>query len=187
MKSYLNILIFLLLVVISFSWMITVDNHGEIVDYNKNFYITDSDVEVKLFVLKNNVYVEQSQAEEAPLIELAIMEPGVSQKYRFDITNNNDIQASVKIAFAELEGDVEILKPFIYVSATNPIVWRVKMDDALEFDVNSNVYSFTFLNRFNIPANSTQSLYFNILLDSYADNTAQGKTLTINKIMFIKP
>lgn len=187
MKNYLNILIFILLVTLSFSWMLTEDSRGELIDYEKRFYITDSDVEVRLFVLKNNVYVEQNQLEGEPLIDLRIMEPSISQKYRFDITNNNEVQAKVKIVFAELEGDLELLKKFIYVSATNPIIHKVKLADVLEYDATTDMYSFDFFNEFSIPANSTRSLYFNILLDAYSDNSVQGTTLTINKIMFIKP
>jgi len=89
-----------LILTITYAWMVTDPSYGELVEYNRRFIITDSDIEVNLYVLKNNEYVKQEHFN--PLITLDLMEPGKVQRYRFDIKNNNSIKASTNIVFTQI-------------------------------------------------------------------------------------
>ena len=77
----LNILIIALLIGIAYGWMQTEPSLGENIEYNRDFYITDSDIDVKLYALVNNTYVLQGQQSDDALITLDEMYPGKIQRY----------------------------------------------------------------------------------------------------------
>ena len=183
----LNILIIALLIGIAYGWMQTEPSLGENIEYNRDFYITDSDIDVKLYALINNQYVLQGQQSDDALLTLDEMYPGKIQRYRFELTNRNQVAAKVKIVFTEITGNINLMKNYLKISATNPEMFSFMLSDRLEHNTDDNRYFFDFSKSVTISANSTLNYYWNLEIDIDAPNALQGTTFKVNKIMFIKP
>ena len=183
----LSIVIIIVLTVSAYAWMQTEPSLGENVEYNRDFYITDSDIQVKLYALIDNKYVLQGQYSDDELLNLDLMYPGKIQRYRFELTNINPTPARVKIVFTEITGNINLLKNYLKIGITNPIIDSFKLSDRLEHNTDDDRYFFDFANSVTIPAESTLNYYWNIEIDIDAPNTLQNTNLRINKIMFIKP
>ena len=183
----LSILVIILLTVSAYAWMQTEPSLGENVEYNRDFYITDSDIQVKLYALIDNKYVLQGQYSDDELLNLDLMYPGKTQRYRFELTNINPTPARVKIVFTEITGNINLLKNYLKIGITNPIIDNFKLSDRLEHNEEDDRYFFDFADSVTIPAESTLNYYWNIEIDIDAPNTLQNTNLTVNKIMFIKP
>lgn len=188
-KKYLlmifNIVIIMLLT--TFAWMITDPSEGEVIMYENRFVIPDSNVNVDLYVLKNNVYVLQSQNMSEQLVETNLMQPGAIQRYRFDITNIQDVVQAIKIVFTGITGDIEVLDDYITINCTNPYVFSKKLSEVLEYDEVNQYYYFDFIDSQNIPSHETISIYWNIAVSQQAGNEIENLNIAIDKIMFIKP
>ncbi len=183
----LSIVLIVVLSLCAYGWMQTMPSSGENVEYNRNFYITDSDIEVKLYALIDNTYVEQGQLSTDPLITIDNMYPGKIQRYRFELTNNKDVASRVKIVFTELDGNINLIKSYMNVNITSPVLKTINLNDSLELNEESNRYYFDFADSVTIPANSTLNYYWNIEIDIKAPNALQNSTFEVKKIMFIKP
>ena len=183
----LSILVIILLTVIAYAWMQTEPSQGENIEYNRNFYITDSDIQVKLYALIDNKYVLQGQYSDDELLNLDLMYPGKTQRYRFELTNINPTPARVKIVFTEITGNINLLKNYLKIGITNPIIDNFKLSDRWEHNEEDDRYFFDFVDSVTIPAESTLNYYWNLEIDIDAPNTLQNTNLKINKIMFIKP
>ena len=183
----LSILVIILLTVSAYAWMQTEPSQGENIEYNRNFYITDSDIQVKLYALIDNKYVLQGQYSDDELLNLDLMYPGKTQRYRFELTNINPTPARVKIVFTEITGNINLLKNYLKIGITNPIIDNFKLSDRLEHNEEDDRYFFDFVYSVTIPAESTLNYYWNLEIDIDAPNTLQNTNLKINKIMFIKP
>ena len=66
----LSILVIILLTVSAYAWMQTEPSLGENIEYNRDFYVTDSDIQVKLYALIDNKYVLQGQYSDDELLNL---------------------------------------------------------------------------------------------------------------------
>lgn len=183
----LNVLIVIMLLGITYAWMQTEPSLGENIEYNRDFYITDSDIDVKLYALINNQYVLQGQQSDDALLTLDEMYPGKIQRYRFELTNRNQVAAKVKIVFTEITGNINLMKNYLKISATNPEMFSFMLNDRLEHNTEDDRYFFDFSKSVTIPANSTLNYYWNLEIDIDAPNALQATSLRINKIMFIKP
>ncbi len=183
----LNVLIVIMLLGITYAWMQTEPSLGENIEYNRDFYITDSDIDVKLYALINNQYVLQGQQSDDALLTLDEMYPGKIQRYRFELTNRNQVAAKVKIVFTEITGNINLMKNYLKISATNPEMFSFMLNDRLEHNEEDDRYFFDFSKSVTIPANSTLDYYWNLEIDIDAPNALQATSLRINKIMFIKP
>ena len=183
----LSILVIILLTVSAYAWMQTEPSQGENIEYNRKFYITDSDIQVKLYALIDNKYVLQGQYSDDELLNLDLMYPGKTQRYRFELTNINPTPARVKIVFTEITGNINLLKNYLKIGITNPIIDNFKLSDRLEHNEEDDRYFFDFVDSVTIPAESTLNYYWNLEIDIDAPNTLQNTNLKINKIMFIKP
>lgn len=183
----LNILVIILLTVSAYAWMQTEPSLGENIEYNRNFYVTDSDIQVKLYALIDNKYVLQGQYSDDELLNLDLMYPGKTQRYRFELTNINPTPARVKIVFTEITGNINLLKNYLKIGITNPIIDNFKLSDRLEHNEEDDRYFFDFADSVTIPAESTLNYYWNLEIDIDAPNSLQNTNLKINKIMFIKP
>ena len=183
----LSILVIILLTVSAYAWMQTEPSLGENIEYNRNFYVTDSDIQVKLYALIDNKYVLQGQYSDDELLNLDLMYPGKKQRYRFELTNINQTPARVKIVFTEITGNINLLKNYLKIGITNPIIDNFKLSDRLEHNEEDDRYFFDFSDSVTIPAESTLNYYWNLEIDIDAPNSLQNTNLKINKIMFIKP
>lgn len=181
----LNITI--LVVAVIYAWMLTDPSYGEMLEYSGKFVITDSNVLVHLFVLQGNSYTEQSQDREDPIIQIPMMQPDSMQKYRMDITNNHDVFSATKVVLADVSGDLEDLKDYIYIGCNNPKIFKYKLADVLEYDEENGQYFIEFMDYYKVEANSTQSIYWNISVDPEAGNEIQNKTFSIGNIIFLNP
>lgn len=181
----LNITI--LAVAIIYGWMLTDPSFGEMLEYTGHFVITDSNVTVRLFVLQDNSYNEQSQLKDDPLIELPMMQPSSMQKYRMDITNNHEVFAATKIVLANLSGNIDELKDYIYIGCNNPKIFKYKLADILKIDEATGTYYVEFMDYYKVEAYSTQSIYWNISIDPEVGNEIQNMTFSIGNIMFLNP
>ncbi|MDD2376710.1 MAG: hypothetical protein PHD15_04850 [Clostridia bacterium] len=189
-KLIMNILLNIAIVAMFgvFAWMVTNASSAENIDYTGQLIVTDNDVDVKLFLLKDNEYVEQLQSPSEPLIQIATLEPGSTQKYRFDVYNNVETIASItKIVFSEMYGDIDLLKDVVQITCTSPQLFTFKLEDRIEYDEVNEHYYFDFFNKLQIPANDMVSIFFNITIVKNATNAIQNTYLSINKIMFINP
>lgn len=183
----LSILVIILLTVSAYAWMQTEPSLGENIEYNRDFYVTDSDIQVKLYALIDNKYVLQEQYSDDELLNLDLMYPGKTQRYRFELTNINPTPARVKIVFTEITGNINLLKNYLKIGITNPIIDNFKLSDRLEHNEEDDRYFFDFADSVTIPADSTLNYYWNLEIDIDAPNSLQNTNLKINKIMFIKP
>ena len=183
----LSILVIILLTVSAYAWMQTEPSLGENIEYNRDFYVTDSDIQVKLYALIDNKYVLQGQYSDDELLNLDLMYPGKTQRYSFELTNINPTPARVKIVFTEITGNINLLKNYLKIGITNPIIDNFKLSDRLEHNEEDDRYFFDFANSVTIPAESTLNYYWNLEIDIDAPNSLQNTNLKINKIMFIKP
>ena len=183
----LSVILIIMLSICTYGWMQTMPSSGENIEYNRNFYITDSDIGVKLYALIDNSYVEQGQLSTDPLITIENMYPGKIQRYRFELTNRNQVAAKVKIVFTEITGNINLMKNYLKISATNPEMFSFMLNDRLEHNEEDDRYFFDFSKSVTIPANSTLDYYWNLEIDIDAPNALQATSLRINKIMFIKP
>lgn len=187
--SILNILlnITILSLIGVLAWMLTDPSSGELIKYTGKLIVPENDVDVKLYVLKNNQYIEQSQDENEPLIETKLLQPGADQKYRFDITNKKQVVSLSKIVFTGITGDVDLLKDVVIINVNNPTILQFKIGDKLKYDEEHKYYYFDFIDELRIQANETISIYWNIEIDKKAGNEIQDTNLKIDKIMFINP
>ena len=163
----LNILLVVLLIGIAYGWMQTEPSMGENIEYNRDFYITDSDIDVKLYALVNNTYVLQGQQNDDALINLEEMYPGKIQRYRFELINKNDVAAKVKIIFTEITGNINLMKNYLKISATNPEMFSFMLNDRLEHNEEDDRYFFDFSKSVTIPANSSLNYYWNLEINIY--------------------
>lgn len=187
--SIFNILLDIIIIALVgvFAWMITEASRGEITEYSGKFIIVDSNVEVKFFSLIDNAYVEQSQEEDAPLLALDYLQPGASQKYRFDISNTKNVSSSTKIVFSGITGDIDLLKDKITVTCNNPTLTTFKLSERLKYEEETDSYYFEFLDLLKIGPEETETIYWNISIDSDATNEIQDTNILIDKIMFVYP
>lgn len=183
----LSIAIIIVLTAVTYGWMQTDPSVGESVEYDRHFYITDSDIDVALYVLVNNSYVLQGQLPTDELITIDNAYPGQIQRYRFTLTNNNDVDARVKISFTNLGGSLNLLRNYLIFNSTNPDLFSFKLNDRLEYDDEYSRYYFDFVDSVKIPASSSINYYWNIEIDVDAPNALQGSTFTVGTIMFVKP
>mgnify|MGYP003553454504 FL=1 len=183
----LSVILIIMLSICTYGWMQTMPSSGENIEYNRNFYITDSDIGVKLYTLIDNSYVEQGQLSTDPLITIENMYPGKIQRYRFELTNIKEVPSRVKIVFTELDGNINLLKSYLKINITSPYLTSFTLNDKLELNEDNNRYFFDFADSVTIPANSTLNFYFNFEIDINAPNTLQATSFEVKKIMFIKP
>lgn len=183
----LSVILIIMLSICTYGWMQTMPSSGENIEYNRNFYITDSDIGVKLYALIDNSYVEQGQLSTDPLITIENMYPGKIQRYRFELTNIKEVPSRVKIVFTELDGNLNLLKSYLKINITSPYLTSFTLNDKLELNEDNNRYFFDFADSVTIPANSTLNFYFNFEIDINAPNTLQATSFEVKKIMFIKP
>ena len=183
----LSIVLIIVFSLCAYGWMQTMPSSGENVEYNRNFYITDSDIGVKLYALIDNTYVEQGQLSTDPLITIEDMYPGKIQRYRFELTNTKDVASRVKIVFTELDGNINLLKSYLKINITSPYLTSFTLNQKLQLNEDSNRYFFDFADSVTIPANSTLNFYFNLEIDIKAPNALQATSFEVKKIMFIKP
>ncbi len=185
-KAHAIFNIVLLVIIIgyaTYAWMLTFPSRGEIVDYSRNLIITSSSLDVDVYVYRDGQYVLTNDDP----ITCDMMAPGMMQKYRFDLTNNNSVKSSTNIIFSNITGDIELLKEKLYIGETNPDLFENQLTEKLEYKESTDTYSYKFANELGVEPGETVSLYWYIYIDKYASNEISDTNFAINKIMFVKP
>lgn len=179
----LNLCLFLAILGITYSWMLTEPSEGELVDYDKKLVIVSTDISVVTYALIDNEYIEQTIS---PMY-LGLLAPGEYQRYRFDITNTNNYFAETKIVFSNITGDIVDLSEAVIFGVMGEEISEIKLGEKTLYNEVTEQYYFNFIDRLRIPANDTLSLLWYIKIDEDAENEIADKQLEIDKIMFINP
>lgn len=178
----LNILLFIALCYTTYSWMITDPSSGELIDYDRSLIITTANISVDFYVLVDNVYELQTD----PIIDFGYVEPGSPQRYRFDISNNTDGVAAIKILYSDITGDITELSDLLIFGGTNPYLYQFTLGERIIYNDQTYQNYLTFYDNLIIPANSTMSLFWYGLIDKNAENDVMNKSIHIDEIIFMQ-
>lgn len=178
----LNILLFIALCYTAYSWMVTDPSQAEIVDYTKTLIIPTAEVSVDFYVMIDDMYVLQTD----PIIDFGLMEPGLIQRYRFDITNNTNGTAAIKIIFSNITGDTALLSNYIIFGGTNPLQYHFTLGERLLTNNQIGQNYLNFYENLNIPESSTASLFWYAQVDKNSTNEIMNKNIHIAEIIFMQ-
>lgn len=179
----INFCLIIMIVAISYSWMVTVPSRGEIVDYNRRLIVPTTDL-----IIVPYIYDEEKEtyivSNSSPM-QVGLTEPGKVQKYKFDITNSQDIDASVNIVFSNITGDIELLKEKVFIGSTNlNFLFEKSLDSLLTYNEENKSYYIKLIENLKIPAKNTISFYWYTYIDQYASNEISNTRIDIEKILF---
>ena len=169
-NKILNLGLLVMIISVSYAWMITEPSKGEIVDYNKRLVVPSNDLEIIPYTYNEG-----------------LTETGKFQKYKFTITNNKDIEARTNIVFSNITGDIEKLKEVVFLGSTNQnFLFEKSLSTLLEYNETSETYYIKFIENLKIPAKETVAFYWYTYIDQYASNEIRDTEISIEKIMFNK-
>lgn len=183
LNIYLNICLLLLIGVATYSWMLTEPEVGENLRYQRNLIISSSTISVKIYEYVDNEYVEILNSP----FDIKYVAPGVNTQFKFEISNNKNYTTSTNIIFSGITGDIAALSDNLYFNTTSPTAISKNLGRDIIYNATSDVYYMVFLRNFQVPANQTISVYWNVNIDERAANEVASKMLTIDHIAFIKP
>ena len=181
LNIFVNVALFLLILAGSYSWMFTQRSAAEILDYERRLIISGSDIDVDFYALEGTDYVLQ---EESP-IQLGLLQPGGSQLFRMDITNNDPLDTSVKSVFINILGDVEELGPYIIFGGSTPYSFSNELEEIVDYNENTERHFIDFIDEIRIEASSMLSVYFYVQMSDEAENDVADKGISIENIIFI--
>ena len=161
--------------------MLTQRSAAELVDYERRLVIPSTNVDVTFHALVDGAYVLQ---EDSP-IYLRLLQPGASQLYRMDITNNGDVVSRTKAMFVNITGDIEDLGPYITFGGSTPFAFAHRMDDKIEYNENTERYFIDLIDEIRVSAGQTRSIYIYIQMSEEATNDVMDKNIQIENIMFL--
>lgn len=184
-NKILNLGLLVMIISVSYAWMITEPSKGEIVDYRRKLIIPSNDLEIIPYTY-NDETMEYEVNNTSPM-EVGLTEPGKVQKYKFTITNNKDIEARTNIVFSNITGDIEKLSEKVYLGSTNQnYLFEKSLKDLMEYNETSKTYYIKFVEDLKIPASETVEFYWYTYIDQYASNEIRDTEILIDKIMFNK-
>ena len=184
-NKILNLGLLVMIISVSYAWMITEPSKGEIVDYNKRLVVPSNDLEIIPYTY-NEETMEYEISNTSPM-KVGLTEPGKVQKYKFTITNNKDIEARTNIVFSNITGDIEKLKEVVFLGSTNQnFLFEKSLSTLLEYNETSETYYIKFIENLKIPAKETVAFYWYTYIDQYASNEIRDTEISIEKIMFNK-
>lgn len=182
---FLTFLFAILFITYSFSWMVTEPSRGEIIDYRRDLVVSSAGVTVDVYVYENNDYVLYEEEN----INVDNMAPNDSKRFKFVVKNSKQTDALVDIIFANIYGDVDILKPYLYFNCSSPAVFSRSLNNDLQtsstIDGMDVVNYIKFYDDFTVPSHGEEVIYWDIKLDKTANNDVALKSLDIENIMFI--
>ena len=184
-NKILNIGLLVMIISVSYAWMITEPSKGEVVDYSRRLVVPSNDLEIIPYTY-NEETMEYEVNDTSPM-EVGLTEPGKVQKYKFAITNNKDVEARTNIVFSNITGDIEKLKDVVYLGSTKQnFLFEKSLSTLMEYNETSETYYIKFVEDLKIPANSTVAFYWYTYVDQYASNEIRDTEISIEKIMFNK-
>lgn len=184
-NKILNLSLLVMIISVSYAWMITEPSKGEIVDYRRKLVIPSNDLEIIPYTY-NDETMEYEVSNTSPM-EVGLTEPGRVQKYKFAITNNKDVEASTNMVFSNITGDIEKLKNVVYLGSTNQnFLFEKDLESLLQYNETSNTYYIKFVEDLKIKPHETVAFYWYTYVDQYASNEIRDTEISIEKIMFNK-
>ena len=183
--AFLTFLFSILLISYTFSWMVTEPSGGEIIHYQRELIVSSAGVTVDVYVYENNDYV----LFDGDTINVDNMAPNDSKRFKFVVHNSKQTDAVVDIIFANIYGDIDVLKPFISFNSSDPATFSRNLINDLQtsstIDGMDVVNYIKFYDDFTVPSHGESTIYWDIKLDKTADNSVALKNLDIENIMFI--
>lgn len=179
----INTSLIIMIIAVSYSWMVTVPSRGEIVDYNRRLVVPTTDLVIVPYVYDDEE--EKYIISNTSPMQVGLTEPGKVQKYKFDITNSQDIDAKVNIIFSNITGDIEDLKEKVYIGSTNStFLFEKSLSSLLTFNEENKSYYIRLIENLKIPARNTMSFYWYTYVDQYASNEISNMRIDIEKVLF---
>ena len=179
----LNISLLVVIIAISYAWMITEPSRGEIIDYKRRLVVPSSDLEIIPYTYNDETM--QYEVNDTSPMKVGLTEPGKIQKYKFAITNHKDIDARTDIILSNITGDIEILKDVVYLGSTNQnYLFEKSLSSLLSTNTENDTQYIKFISDLKIPAKETVAFYWYVYIDQYASNEIAETEIQIEKILF---
>lgn len=184
-STILNIILVLAISTYTYSWMITEPSYGEIIDYERDLIVSSLGLDVDVYIYEDTDYVMYEEED----IVIKNMAPNDTIRFKFVIKNTNKVATSMDIVFANIDGDISELAPYLTIECSSPMMFTKNLYDDLEetstYDGLEISNYMKFYNDFKVDVNSENVIYWTIKLDKMADNSIVDKTLTIENIIFL--
>ena len=171
----------------TYSWMVTEPSYGEIVDYERDLIIASSGVEVSVYLYDDSIndYVLYENEE----IVVNNMAPNDTIRFKFVMKNSKQVATVTDIVFANIYGDIELLKPYMTFECSSPEIFvkdlNNNLDETSTFDGIKVTNYMKFYDDLKVEAGTESIIYWNIKLDKTASNDIIDKSLTIENIIFL--
>lgn len=184
-STFLNIILVIVLLSYTYSWMVTEPSYGEVVDYERELIIASSGVDVFVYIYDGTDYVLYEEEN----IVVSNMAPNDTVRFKFVMRNSKSVATLTDIVFANIYGDIEELSPYLTFECSSPKVFVKNFNDDL---VSTSTYDgleitnyMKFYDDFKVESNSESVIYWTIKLDKKADNSIVDKQIVIENIMFL--
>lgn len=184
-STVLNIILVIVLLSYTYSWMVTEPSYGEVVDYERELIIASSGVDVFVYIYDGTDYVLYEKEN----IVVSNMAPNDTVRFKFVMRNSKSVATLTDIVFANIYGDIEELSPYLTFECSSPKVFVKNFNDDL---VSTSTYDgleitnyMKFYDDFKVESNSESVIYWTIKLDKKADNSIVDKEIVIENIMFL--
>lgn len=184
-STVLNIILVIVLLSYTYSWMVTEPSYGEVVDYERELIIASSGVDVFVYIYDGTDYILYEEEN----IVVSNMAPNDTVRFKFVMRNSKSVATLTDIVFANIYGDIEELSPYLTFECSSPKVFVKNFNDDL---VSTSTYDgleitnyMKFYDDFKVESNSESVIYWTIKLDKKADNSIVDKQIVIENIMFL--
>ena len=186
-STVLNIVLLIVMLSYTYSWMVTEPSYGEVVNYERELIIASSGVEVEVYIYEDSVndYVLYETED----IVINNMAPNDTVRFKFIMKNTKNVATLTDIVFANIYGDIDDLSSYMTIECSNPDVFvrdfNNDLDTTSTFDGIEVTNYMKFYDDFKVESNTESVIYWTIKLDKTADNSIVDKSLTIDNIIFL--
>lgn len=181
----LNIVLTIVLIGYTYSWMVTEPSYGEVINYNRELIIASSGVAIEIYMYEDGDY----RLYEEDDIILDNLAPNDTIRFKFVMTNTNSVASLTDIIFANIYGDMEIISPYLNIGCVSPVTFSKNLHDDLlttaTFDGLKVTNYIKFYDDLSVQSNSTETIYWTLSLDKIASNEVAGKSIKIDNIVFL--
>lgn len=181
----LNIILVILLMSYTYSWMVTEPSYGEIVNYERELIIASSGVEVEVYIYENGDYVLYEEEN----IIVDNMAPNDTVRFKFVMKNTKKVATMTDIIFANIYGDLDVLSSYLTVECSSPEMFVKNFNTDLlttsTFDGIEVTNYMRFYDDFMVESGTESTIYWTIKLDKTADNSIVDKSVVIDNIIFL--
>lgn len=184
-STVLNIILVIVLLSYTYSWMVTEPSYGEVVDYERELIIASSGVDVFVYIYDGTDYVLYEEEN----IVVSNMAPNDTVRFKFVMRNSKSVATLTDIVFANIYGDIEELSPYLTFECSSPKLFVKNFNNDL---ISTSTYDgleitnyMKFYDDFKVESNSENTIYWTIKLDKKADNSIVDRQIVIENIVFL--